>query len=195
MKESNTVEESNTIKVPMECAEKHIKYLLDNSFLTKVCCIDDRSTMKSVNEQIDKYFENNTDKIYKEGNSTNQVGRLWILLFNDMESLNVGQSLYIQKEIMSDVEDMLNKEVGLYHQIRQECKGKGKLTFYEVDIDKYMTIMFGVSNLLTGVKRAMYDMCKEYVAEATIAYRTASKYWRYLNCGMDKRAYFYIHNL
>ena len=191
----------DVIKITDEKASENLNKLFLNGILTQICNITFESKQDIViktieNYKVSKSYQNNTPS-----DCTSQAGRLWILVEEDgdiVSSLNVGQSLDIVSEIMADVNDMYNKEVqkngqyNFYYSLR--TKHKGNLVFYEVAIDKCLLLMFEERCELSGITKVIYDIAKEYMAEAAVAYNTGAKYWQYYNSGLDKRSYFYLRN-
>ena len=43
-----------------------------------------------------------------------------------------------------------------------------------------------------NIVNVMFDMAKEYLAEAALAFYTNAEYWNYFGSGMDKRAFNYL---
>lgn len=65
-----------------------------------------------------------------------------------------------------------------------------RLEFYKLDIDGYLN----VSSALTGNEKVIYDLAKDYYAEAKLAVESEAKYWNYYNSGIDARTYKYLIN-
>jgi len=178
-----------------------LKTLFLKGILTQICNITYESQLDIVIKTIENYKVSESYQNNEPSNCTSQAGRLWILLEeneNNCRSLNVGQSLDIISEIILDVKDMFNKEVqkneqnNFYYSLRSNHTGN--LVFYEVAIDKYLSLMYGERCELSGITKVIYDIGKEYMAEASVAYNTGAKYWQYYNSGLDKRAYFHLRN-
>lgn len=64
-----------------------------------------------------------------------------------------------------------------------------KLEFYILDIDRYLK----PSPTLRGNEKIIYDLAKDYYAEAKLAFDSKAKYWNYYNSGLDARTYTFLH--
>lgn len=186
-------------KLTGDKALQNLKNLITSELLSEICEIPPKGELDEIIEQIDNYKETDSYSQNKPSDCTLQSGRLWILVEIKNEnifSLNVGQSLDIIREIHEDVMDMYDSRVqkngqnNFYYTLRS--KHDGKLVFYEIAIDSYLALMYGESCELSGIMKVIYDMAKEYMAEAAIAYNTGAIYWNYYNSGMDKRAYYHL---
>lgn len=180
-------------------ALQNLKKLITSGVLSEICEISLESELDEVIKQIFNYEKTDSYSQNEPSDCTSQSGRLWILVEiknEDIFSLNVGQSLDIIKEISEDVRDMYNSQVQkneqkkFYYTLRNEHDGN--LIFYEIAIDNYLALMYGERCEISDITKVIYDIAKEYMAEATIAYSTGSLYWNYYNSGMDKRAYYHL---
>jgi hypothetical protein len=62
-------------------------------------------------------------------------------------------------------------------------------------MDEYLAEVFGNIKRAEGddnIVNMMFDISKEYLAEAAVAHYTGAKHWSFFNSGMDKRAYYRI---
>lgn len=180
-------------------ALQNLKNLITSKVLSEICEIPLERELDEIIKQIDNYKKTDSYSQNKPSDCTLQSGRLWILVEIKNEnifSLNVGQSLDIISEISKDVMDMYDSQVQengqnkFYYTLRSEHDGK--LVFYEIAIDNYLALMYGESCEISDITKVIYDIAKEYMAEATIAYNTGAIYWNYYNSGMDKRAYYHL---
>jgi len=186
-------------KLTGDKALQNLKNLITSEVLSEICEISIERELSEIIKQIHTYKKTDSYSQNKPSDCTVQSGRLWILVEIKNEnifSLNVGQSLDIISEIHEDVMDMYDNKVqengqnNFYYTLRSEHDGK--LVFYEIAIDNYLARMYGKSCEIWDITKVIYDMAKEYMAEATIAYSTGAIYWNYYNSGMDKRAYYHL---
>ena len=182
----------------LECADEvsasiHLDMLInEKKILTEICTIRKRQHLNSVRSQLEDY-----KFIDVSENDRLQNGQLWLLTGrneNELKALNAGQSRDIRNEIEYDVGIMYGSVSGKrvscpYKQLKKDYD---ELTFYEVDIDSYIKMLFGSICECDGIVKIMFEMSKEYMAEAAIAYRTAAEYWNFNRSGMDKKAYYRI---
>lgn len=176
-----------------ESAAKHLKELLSGTdILKEICTIRKGQRIATVNKQIEAYGFKAVDD-----NNRLQTGQLWLLTGRNgdaIKALNAGQSLDIRSEIEYDVGVMYGSISGKkvncpYRKLRESYE---ELTFYEVDTDGYLERVFGSISDCDGIVRIMYEMSREYMAEALIAYKTGAEYWDFNRSGMDKRSYYRI---
>lgn len=171
--------------------EENLKEIIDSNFLKKICEITKDSLEENIITQIDNYIIDNRIDIHESNDK--QSGRVWILVGWENEepnpvSLQVGQSLNIFKEIKRNVNSIFdpNAKIKLYRELR---KIYHYLVFYELSIDEYLR-----KYAREDLKELIYEIAKEYYAEALLAHNTYSRNWGFYNSGMDKRAYFTILN-
>lgn len=192
MGKKRTVEKINSTD-----AEKNLDILLEEmlSPICKVSYLD--KDYEVIHNEIDNY-EN--DIFYKENKPcdySSQAGRVWILVGYEGRkkvSLTVGQSLDIIDEIKKIVYGMLNedeqrKKYLFYKELFSIYK---YVIFFEVPINQYILREYGDINYVDGIVQALFDMSKEYLVEASIAYNTGAVHWDFYNSGMDKRAHIFI---
>lgn len=170
--------------------QKNLNDLLGSDILKAVCKIKCENTLDEIIYRIDEYGKIENVDVEKSNNK--QSGRVWILvgrenIDSEAVSLQVGQSLDILKEIKLDVREMFsenNEKRFFYKDLKEkyDC-----LEFYELPIDQYLE-KYACEN----IKEVIYEIAKEYYAEALVAYNTSSRNWGFYNSGMDKRAYFRI---
>ncbi len=183
-------------KEQFRSASQHLNDIIaKKNILKEICTIKKGEHLKSVMAQIGNYPFKSV-KVNKQL----QTGQLWLLTGRNgdtVEALNAGQSLDIKSEIEYDVEVMYGvlsgKKVSCpYRKLKGEYK---ELTFFEVDIDEYLAEVFGNIKRAEGddnIVNMMFDISKEYLAEAAVAHYTGAKHWSFFNSGMDKRAYYRI---
>lgn len=173
-------------------ARKYLNELLGNSEIVReICSVEKGDKSEDVSNSINKY------KPFKYNVSTEQSGRVWILVGTEngkSTALTVGQSLDIFGEINDIIKykilgDDYNDGERSYSKMADDYK---ILTFYEVEIDKYLEMTFGKLCKADGIVKVMFDMSKEYMAEAALAYHTYALHWRFYNSGMDKRALYHL---
>lgn len=96
------------------------------------------------------------------------------------EATTVGGGTYLYK-------------VGVYskHQYlyRYLFKQYARLEFYILNIDGYLE----PSPTLSGNEKVIYDLAKDYYAEAKLAFDSKAKYWNYYNSGLDARTYKFLY--
>lgn len=186
-------------KLTGDDALQNLKNLITNGVLSEICEISIERKLCEIIEQIYNYKKTDSYNQNKPSDCTLQSGRLGILVeikSENIVSLNVGQSLDIINEIHKDVMDMYdskvqeNGQINFYYTLRS--RHDGKLVFYEIAIDNYLALMYGESSEISDITKVIYDMAKEYMAEATIAYSTGALYWNYYNSGKDKREYYHL---
>ena len=51
-----------------------------------------------------------------------------------------------------------------------------------------------MSSALIGNEKVIYNLAKDYYAEAKLAVESKAKYWNYYNSGLDARTYKYMIN-
>ena len=190
---------SRVEKAPIEESKEYLKNLVPS--LSTICIIDKQKKQCDVEKKIDSY--KNTDSYIenKPSDCTYECGRLWLLVGEneaDMSAITLGQSLNIFNEIKTIVQDIYYIDDNVKKILKDVIypvlkKDYARLIFYEVPIDNYLNTEFINICEMSGIAKIIYDMSKEYFAEARIAYKTGALYWNYFNSGMDKRAYF--HNL
>ncbi len=145
-------------------------------------------------KSIDDYYSDH----HCDESEDKQTGKVWMLvLFDSDEPLGVrqvAQALDKNKnngffgEIYSHVNDMFEGD-DKYKGYADSLTEGQKLVFYEINIDEVL------SNFAAfDYKNAIYEIAREYMAEAFLAYFTQSEEWRYWNAGMDKKAYYRLVN-
>lgn len=184
-------EKTNADKV-----NEYLNALLENEdIVRKICCVEGDCEIEPVNDAVGKYSP------FEYSASTKQAGRVWILVGRkkgESTALTVGQSLDIFSEIKNIVYKMFNKTEKDFNSERSYYKMKENydvLTFYEVEVNEYLEMTFGKLCECSGIVKVMFDMSKEYMAEAALAYHTYAPYWGFCNSGMDKRALFHLWDM
>ncbi len=80
-----------------------------------------------------------------------------------------------------------SKQQYLYRSLFRQYQ---RLEFYVLNIDGYLD----VSSTLTGNEKVIYNLAKDYYAEAKLAVESKAEYWNYYNSGLDARTYKYMTN-
>ena len=75
----------------------------------------------------------------------------------------------------------------LYRKIHNEYKD---LKFYEIDIDEYLQKDDSIG--LNSRNTMVYELAKDYLAEAKLAVEYNAVFWDYYNSGVGKRAYLFF---
>lgn len=201
-----TVQINNGINV-----EDNINEVLNNTDVYKTICIISRDDLQNNREdKIINIVENYYDTSHDEKSEKMQCGRVWFLIKKHRdekkEFLQVGQAIdfewnntkgffgEIKKHIneMFDKREYDSKERGyLYNNYAKGLLEKShegdELIFCELYIEKYLE-----NYAPNGYKEDIYMMAREYYAEASLAYFTQAKDWKFYNSGMDKRAIYHI---
>lgn len=192
--------------IPYESIEKeyNVNKLLSSKdeICFEICRItsgnlDSTRTETDIIKKIEHYA-----KTHENGNSENnqQCGRVWFLVNENekcSEVLQVAQTLdqglkkgYFH-EIICHVREMFGDTENKYKNFFNNMKEGDSLVFYELAIDKYLE-EFAPQNY----KQIIYEIAREYYAEASLAHFTQAREWGFYNSGMDMRAYFNIlHNV
>lgn len=150
----------------------------------------------TIKNKVKQYAEMSKNK-----DKNSQSGRVWFLVENKecSEVLQVAQALdynwsekkYFVKgyfnEIISHIDEMFKEEGGKYKEFANNIRESGSLVFYELAIDRYLE-EFGPEKY----KDTIYEIARDYYAEASLAHFTQAKKWGYYGPGMDKRAYYNI---
>lgn len=175
---------------------ENLRYLINN-VLFSICRINKESVLSDVCGMLTNY-EN--DCYYKENlpcEYSSQVGRVWILvgiIESEVTSITVGQSLEMISEIRKIIQSIFSKEdqgeKAIYY--RNLLSEFTYIEFYEVPIDTYIQREFGDIDNTSGIVKVMFDLSKEYLVEASIAYKTGARDWAFYNSGMDKRSHIFI---
>lgn len=181
-----------------ENAQAYLDILIQNSeILSEICCVSE--SLEDAVRQVEEYSKN-ADRYMK------RYGRVWLLVgtvWNGAEKRNIcltaGQHEEIKnddifKEIIGNIEKMSvqSNDKRSYYSLR---KNYSPLTFYEADVDRYIEAVTGELHRAEGsrnIVNEMFDMAKEYLAEAALAFYTNAEYWNYFGSGMDKRAFNYL---
>lgn len=159
------------------------------------------SEKKKIKDKVTKYAEDSKKNAPKDKDS--QSGRVWFLVKENKECsevLQVAQALdYMRSErkyfkygyfceITSHIDEIFEETNGnKYKELANNIKEGDSLVFYELAIDKYLE-EFAPKNY----KETIYEIAKDYYAEASLAHFTQAREWGYFNSGMDKRAYYNI---
>ena len=168
---------------------KNIKKYLEQGVFIQICWAGDME----YEQTIDTYFKNNIN----EQKLTKQSGRTWILLneYNGcLKAITIGQSQNIKNELLRIISYMHSndafeqKKKEYYRKLYKECR---KIYFYEVDINAFVRKYCNdfVPDITNNL---LYEITKDYLAEALLAYYTAASDWDYSWGGMDKRFYFHL---
>lgn len=189
--------------IPYESIEKehNINRLLSgkNLICFEICRVTPENLKsKRTKKDIIKKIEHYAKKHENEDLENNQCGRVWFLVNENKkcsEVLQVAQALdqglgkgYFH-EIICHIEDMFGETENKYKNFSNNMQEGDCLVFYELVIDKYLE-EFAPNNY----KQTIYEMAREYYAEASLAHFTQAREWGFYNSGMDKRAYFNILN-
>ena len=162
----------------------------------------EKNEIKSnIKDKVKKYAENSKKNAPKDKDS--QSGRVWFLVKENKEcseALQVAQALdymWSEKkyfrygyfhEITSHIDEIFEETKGSkYKEFANNIKKGDSLVFYELAIDRYLE-EFAPKNY----KETIYEIAKDYYAEASLAHFTQAREWGYFSSGMDKRAYYNI---
>ena len=159
-------------------SEENLREILNN-YSQLICKVErDKKTdicLKEIKDYSNSnFFEANNPKL-------SQAGRLWILVgIKESETipLQVGQSIDILSEISVDINKAPYQEY---------LKQYDEICFYEISIENYLK-----DKAPENIQEIIYEMCKEYFAEALVAASTKALDWNFYKSGIDKRSLFYI---
>ena len=176
-------------------ASKYLEDLInDENIIRVICSISEDSEKDEVISVVKKYGRERLIP-YPKG-ETGQSGRLWLLVgtCNGRNvALTAGQSLDIIEEIIKKcINNMFGEEDTDARSYYSMLRSYDKLTYYEVDINGYLMKEFGEICSANGIVKIVFDMAKEYMAEAAVACYTNAEYWNCYYSGMDKRALFHL---
>lgn len=154
--------------------------------------LNSKKSKKHIIDKIKHYVETHENGDFKN----DQCGRVWFLVNENKkcsEVLQVAQALDqgVRKgyfhEIIYHIEEMFGETENKYKNFSNNMQEGDSLVFYELLIDNYLE-EFAPNNY----KQIIYDMAREYYAEASLAHFTQAREWGFYNSGMDKRAYYNI---
>ena len=178
--------------------EDNLKILLNDTQICKVIVDIKYSDLQDISKKniLLEKFRNN----YKRDNNSEklQYGRVWFLVKNCAEYFDVLQvaeaidyGINFEKgffnEIYRHIKEMFESNNSMYSSFAKELKSNETLSFYEVNIEAYLEKYAPLN-----YKEIIYKMASGYFAEASLAYFTQAREWRFYNSGMDKRSYYYI---
>lgn len=178
--------------------DSNLQILFDNK--AELCFEICRITLKDLNTENIKNIQNKVSdysKTHTKAYPTNkQCGRVWFLVKENekfLEILQVAQALDkglkggFFGEIIRHINEMVNGTEGKYKDFLGTIQKDEALVFYELEIDKYLE-RFAPKNY----KQTIYEIAREYYAEASLAHFTRASGWGFYNSGMDMRALFNI---
>ncbi|MBD5478306.1 MAG: hypothetical protein HDR14_03290 [Lachnospiraceae bacterium] len=187
--------------IPYEAIEKehNINRLLSSKDIIcfEICRVTSENlrskrTKKDIIKKIEHYAKTHEN----EGFQNNQCGRVWFLVnetkkcsevLQVAQALNQGLGKGYFHEIICHIEEIFEETENKYKNFSNNMQEGDSLVFYELAIDKYLE-EFAPPNY----KQIIYEMAREYYAEASLAHFTQAREWGFYNSGMDKRAYFNI---
>ncbi len=149
------------------------------------------SIIKRIDDYYNAHHDNNSEK--------KQVGKVWALVrYNNdrpVRMLQVAQALDRNKyggffnELYSNVTEMFEgKSSDKYRRYAKELNQDEKLIFFEIKIDEFLKTFS--SRMEFDYEKAIYEITKDYMAEALLAHCAQVEEWEYWNSGMDKKAYY-----
>ncbi|MDD7515308.1 hypothetical protein [Ruminococcus flavefaciens] len=176
-------------------AQSYLDKLIQNSeILSEICCVSE--SLDDAVRQVKEYSE-------KADRNSKRYGRVWLLVGTAENGRNICLTAGQHEEIKND--DIFKEIIGNIAKMSVESADKrsyyslrinySPLTFYEADVDKYIETVLGKVHRADGnenIVNVMFDMAKEYLAEAALAFYTNAEYWNYFGSGMDKRAFNYL---
>ncbi|MDE7200576.1 MAG: hypothetical protein K2O91_01420 [Lachnospiraceae bacterium] len=187
--------------IPKEYINKKENLEILYKYREELCFEIYRITQKDLNaeyaetqiiDKVRKYAETHK-KAYPENG---QCGRIWFLVKENNKFLEISQvAQALDKglnngffnEIICHVKEMLGGTEGKYKSLFNNNEKENDLVFYELEIDKYLEKFAPVN-----YKQTIYELAREYYAEASLAHFTQASEWGFNNSGMDKRAYYHI---
>lgn len=192
LKQNKTIEKETNLNILLNYRDND-----KNKICFEICRITSidlkKGSEKNIIDRVIKYAETQKNTYPKN----EQCGRVWFLVNENKEYsevLQVAQALDYQgikrgyfDEIICHIKEMFGETEGKYKSFTNNIKEGTALVFYELAIDKYLE-EFAPENY----KEIIYEIAREYYAEASLAYFTQAKEWGFYNSGMDKRAYFNI---
>ncbi len=180
-------------------ANENLKKVLEEKYSEFICEVtyDDlqQGSKESIIKKIDGYYKTHHD----HDSEKKQIGKVWALVrYNNgspVRMLQVAQALDKKKnsgffsELRRNVTEMFEGDNSAkYRRYAKELTPGEELRFYEIKIDEFLLSIS--SNLEFDYKTAIYEITKDYMAEALLAHYAQVEEWEYWNSGMDKKAYY-----
>jgi len=186
-----------TKTVTQKIGNGNLKTLIEKNIIEKICIITPSSSKKDILECINTYETHNISYFSQPSRITNQAGCVFIITgkrITEEQAITVGQSQKMIKEIENIIFGMVTGS-GKYAEYSELLSEYSELLIYNVWIDKYLYEEFKIKCIGDNIQKAMYEMCKEYLVEASLAYKLAAKHWGFFGSGMDKRMYYHLIDL